>query len=352
MSANAETVTQGAQGGHQVTLRFADEVEHQVQVAHGQSVLAAALAQGVPLISQCESGSCGTCIARVCDGDVRMNSKKQTALLSSEREEGYRLTCQAFAEADSVLELDYPSTLGEQTAEQSEAEITELEWLSSNVVRLALTLPDDQPFEFWPGQYARLRIPGTEEWRSYSMSSAPGEAPRVEFLIRILESGAMSDYLRGQATVGDHMEVEGPHGAFYLREPEGPLVMVAGGTGLAPMMSMLDTVRVQGSRAPKTMLSFGCATPDNLFHGDELELRCFWMNKLEVRTSVDHAPEDYTGRVGTPVDALQAEDVATPGTTAYLCGPPPMIEAARERLIELGLPADRIFAEQFTPSAE
>ena len=123
--------------------------------------------------------------------------------------------------------------------------------------------------------------------------------------------------------------------------------MVAGGTGLAPMMSMLDHIRAQSGIKPPILLSFGCKDAGSLFHRDELDLRALWMPTLDLRVSVDDGPDDDpTLRIGNPVTAVRPEDIDNE-TVAYLCGPPTMIEAAHSHLINLGVRADRIYAEQF-----
>ena len=127
--------------------------------------------------------------------------------------------------------------------------------------------------------------------------------------------------------------------------------MIAGGTGLAPLLSMLDTLRERAGPAPPVVLGFGCNAVEELFFLDELELRAFWMPSLAVRTAVMTAPEaGFDGRVGDAVSLIDLRDLERPGLMAYLCGPPGMIEAARARLVAGGLPSERIRAEQFRPS--
>jgi ferredoxin-NADP reductase len=127
--------------------------------------------------------------------------------------------------------------------------------------------------------------------------------------------------------------------------------MVAGGTGLAPMLAMLDTLRSRPGPKPPILLCFGCNSARDLFHLDELELRRFWMPNLATRVALmEPPPSGFEGRTGTALSLLDDADLARDGVTAYLCGPPPMIEAARERLLGAGIPADRILAEHFRPT--
>lgn len=340
---------------HKIVVQFADGVDFDFTTDGETRVLDAALAADVPILKQCQSGSCGTCVATVTEGEMEMVTGTAVALLPSEVKQGMRLTCQSVARSDCTLSISYPSSVGETEATEGMAEVLEAAWLSDNVVKLTLEMPEDWEGSFEPGQYMQLQVPGTDQWRSFSMSSPPAALPEVEFIVRILEQGgAMSDYLRERVQPGDMMQVEGPFGQFVLRDGDGPRIMIAGGTGLSPMMSMLDYLRkAKKGKKPPIVLSFGTATQANLFHTDELELRQFWMRNLECRISLDNGPApDDEIRIGNPVSAITAEDVAEPGTTAYLCGPPSMIDAAREHLIGLGLPADAIFAEQFVASGE
>ena len=161
----------------------------------------------------------------------------------------------------------------------------------------------------------------------------------------------MSTYLKEQAEVDQVLTLTGPYGAFFLREEHkrAPHIFVAGGTGLAPILSIIDTIRQSSGVKPKMLLSFGCATPEALFCLDDIQLREQWLPSLESRICVDHGAKEghYPGN---PVSPLQETDVTDPNTVAYLCGPQPMIDGATSRLIELGVKAENIFAEQFVAS--
>lgn len=336
-----------------VTLRFQDGVEKHVAVAQGQTILDAAKKDGVRLVHQCLTGSCGTCVCKVVSGTVRMNTGRGTSLLPSEHAEGLRLTCTSFADTDSIVALDYASTLlDDAQPELYRASVAGKEWVASNVVKLTLQLPKDAYFDFRSGQYVRLRVPGTDAWRSYSMASTVNDLPRVDLLLRVLDNGAMSGYLRDQCKVGDEMEMEGPYGMFYWRPSKAQHIMIAGGTGLAPMLAMLDQIRAISGKKPKVLLSFGCATEENLFCLEELEVRAAWMPTLKNRISVSSPQPGYTGLVGNPVGVITAQDIVDPEAVAYLCGPPAMIEAARAHLESIGVKRENIYAEHFSASAE
>ena len=347
--------------GTPVTLRFEDGVEKHIVVAPGEFVLDAAFRHGIPLVSQCRSGICSTCVATVLEGDLAPAPGRAVALLASEVAEGRRLLCVSHARAPSVIREHYPSTLIDQLdpdrapAQEAPATIqataAAIEWPAATVGKLTLELDDGAEFDFQSGQYVRLKVPGTEQWRSYSIASAPRDLPRLEFLVRIIPAGAMSQYLRTRARVGDLLELEGPRGAFVLRPRRAAHLFVAGGTGLAPILSLLDATRRQpGPRAP-SLLSFGCSSAEDFFYRDELEIRQWWMPELRVRMSGGLSANTASGLLrGNPVDAIAAGDIGGAESDAYLCGPPLMIEAARRRLAELGVNPARIYAERFVAS--
>ncbi len=336
---------------HQVTLRFADGATHTVLTEDGRSVLDAALQAGAPLIHQCHSGSCSSCIATLCEGSAVTQAGATTSLLSSEYAAGQRLLCVTRAQSDCVFELPYTSTAGQIAPVTAHAFVDGIERIASNVMKLTLELAEGDWLDFRPGQYLQVEIPGSETVRSYSPSSIAADLPRLELLVRLLPGGAMSSWLEGGAKPDDVVKIKGPYGAFFLREDHrrAKHIFVAGGTGLAPVLSMVDGIRQWGGRKPPMLLSFGCAVPEALFCLDELELRRQWLPTLETRISVDRGAQ---GDVlsGSPVAALRESDVTNADTVAYLCGPQPMIDAATRRLIELGVPPEHIYSEQFVAS--
>jgi benzoate/toluate 1,2-dioxygenase reductase subunit len=332
-----------------IRLRFRDGVERAIAAAPGESVLVAALRDGVPLVHQCESGSCGTCIARLTEGTTETLPGRALALLAGEIRDGFRLTCSVAAATDCAFQFDYPSALLEGARPAVvRAAVAGLDWVARSVAQLDLELEPDADFGFESGQYVRVRVPGTDAWRSYSMSTTPKELPRLRLLVRHIPGGVMSEWLRAGCAPGRLVEIEGPMGSFGLYPAKGPHIMVAGGTGLAPMLAMLDTLRLRPGAKPTVVLCFGCNTADDLFYLDEIELRAFWMPTLTTRIALMERPAGgFDGKIGTAVSLLEDGDCVHPGTAAYLCGPPAMIEAGRRRLMDAGLPPAAIHAEQF-----
>lgn len=335
---------------HRVEFRFADGVTRSLDMSSGANILDAGLEEGLPLLHQCRSGSCSSCIATLVAGDAVRQAGTSSTLLRSEYEAGHRLLCQTAPAGDCVFDLSYESSVGAAAARTVNAFVNSVERVASNVVKLTLELADGDWLTFRPGQFVQIAVPGTDAVRSYSPASAPETLPVLEFYIRLLPGGKMSNWLTETAAPDQVIQLTGPFGAFYLREKiRAPHILIAGGTGLAPILSIVDALRGQSGRKPPMLLSFGCLNPEALFGLSEIGLRRQWLPTLEARISVDQqASGDLL--LGNPVAALRAEDCADPDSVAYLCGPPPMIEAARQRLEEFGLRPENIFAEQFVAS--
>ena len=333
-----------------VRLQFTDGQVREFVAGAGQTVLDAGLLAGMPLLHQCRSGSCGACVATLLAGEIDTRSGTGSTLLPSEIARGQRLLCKSEASTDCTFQLAYAPEVGTLSPARVHAFVNELDRLSDDVVRLTLELAEDNWLEFRAGQYLRLKIPGTSEWRSYSPSSISNDLPRVEFLVRLIPGGTMSTWLAERCQIDDVLELEGPFGQFFLREPcRAPHIFIAGGTGIAPVMAMLHTIRRQGGVKPHVLVSFGCRSETSLFGESELELFAHWLPKFTSRISVEMTISSQR-RLGNALTALGAEDFAHPNATVYVCGPPAMVEGARTLLQGWGVEPERIHSELFLPS--
>jgi ferredoxin-NADP reductase/ferredoxin len=308
----------------------------------------AAKRQGINWPIDCAEGVCGTCKCRIISGSVAPGFYTDDALTQEEAEAGYALGCQAKAQTDLVLALRMPvaQLRRNKVAPTLPGRIERIDPVAQNTVHLTLTL--NEAIDFLPGQYAKLKTPGTDVWRSYSFTSIPARN-ELSFLIRLLPAGAMSDYLRN-AQVGDTLEMTAPHGIFFMRPNAGQSVLIAGGTGLGPMLSMLQTAADNASNT---------ARPMQLLYGvnDVAELACLDMldavkQKLtNFSWSISVASEDSSYRRGFATDLLDDFKTDVDATTFYLCGPPPMIETGRAKLNAMGVSEDKIVFEKFIPSS-
>jgi len=337
--------------GQTAKLRFADDVTREIEVAPGTTLLKAALEAGVRLDHQCLSGTCGTCVCRLVCGAGTNLPGRSVCLLPGEVAEGYRLACSVVPTGDTEWQFDYPSTITDDSAiARHVAAVEGLRMVSDSVFELSMSRMDSAA-SFLAGQYVRITLPDGSA-RSISMSSAPQDLPDLRFLIRYLPGGVLSEHLKTRCRPGDILELEGPMGSFVLPSEAGPKIFIAGGTGLAPILSMLDHLRHAGTARSPMVLCFGVGREADCFYKQELELRQFWMPKLTLRLACDERSPtvaDPDLRTGSVVSLIEPADIG-PDSTAFVCGPPAMIAAASDRLNSLGLPAERLIVERFNPS--
>lgn len=321
-----------------------------------QNLLAAAALANIVLPAQCGQGNCGTCYAEVSHGDFTLGKHNANALSQDQAEAGGTLLCCTFPK--SAMRLTVPfnhdrimlSAIPIRTAR-----ITTLESVGENTLRLELQLLADEDgsvaANFEPGQFMELEVPGLSIKRAYSLANTPNWDGRLEFLIRLQAGGLFSGWLREQAAVGQTLLVHGPKGAFGLNESGlRPRWFLAGGTGLAPMLSMLRRMAEFQEPHP-AKLYFGANRIADLFCLSELTALQTELPQLQVVYCVWQAEPDWQGFTGTPVDAL-AQDLACAAQLPdiYLCGPPGLIDAAVAAAKSHGVPDTQVFSERFLPS--
>jgi benzoate/toluate 1,2-dioxygenase reductase component len=247
---------------HRVALAFEDGVTRFVTCAEDQTVTDASYRARINIPMDCRDGVCGTCKAFCESGEFDRGSYLEEALASDEERAGYVLTCQLKPRSDLVLQIASTSAVARTGAATHHGTVTGLDRLSPTTVALTIEIPDRAELAFLPGQYVNIAIPGTSEERSYSFSNGPdGEA--LTFLVKLIPGGVMSSWLTDRARVGDDISFTGPHGSFFLREADSPLLLLAGGTGLAPILSILRALDAAGSTRPMHLV-YGATTDDDV----------------------------------------------------------------------------------------
>jgi len=325
-----------------VTLLFADGASHRLAVPCGGSLMDAAREAGLNLLTDCANGQCGTCTAQLVSGTVQMDDYDAAVLPDADRAGGAVLPCVCKVNAPCAIEFPYDATeaLSEEPAPMA-AQVTAIEQVASDIVRLELQVAQDVVFE--PGQYVRIQPAGCDVSRSYSMANAPG-MNRLEFFIRSVPGGAFSQWLAG-AQVGDAVQLSAPHGTFFLRDEDRPRLFVAGGTGVAPFLSMLRSMATKPG-AQRTTFVIGARTPGHLFAMDELKRLGAQLQGMDLQIAVEQ--DGGAGcHTGYPTDLIH-KLALDPSTRVYLCGPPPMVEAGRRAAEAAGLPRADVLCERFT----
>ncbi len=325
------------------------QVGRRIPVAEGQSILLAALEAGVPYPHGCRSGRCGSCKSHLVNGDVEIGKHSPFALTDEEKAEGLVLACRSVPTGDVTVEWLDDAYVAKPSAAQ-DAEVVSVQAMTHDIVALHLRLADRVAFRFAAGQYLSLTIPGAPS-RNYSMASRPDEE-LIELHVRAVPGGQTSTRIHSELKAGDMVRIEGPTGAAYLREAHpGPIVAIAGGSGLAPVKSIVETALHGGSDVP-IHLYFGVRAERDLYlvdHFRELERRFANLTFVPVLSQDDAAG----WRQGFVTDALTADHATLAGAKAYVAGPPTMVDAAWAALSARGVLASDIHADVFfTPQAE
>lgn len=331
-----------------------------------EDVITAGLRNNVILMSECRKGTCTTCRVLCTDGSFELGSGVNVYSLPPEdQEEGYTLLCQTYPRSDLTAELPYGMdrvTFGSTRLDRERpllVEVASLRHWTEYVVSLNLRLlPEEsgpQSFPFQPGQYINLRVPDTDKWRSYSMANCPGwpKSGRpgdtvVELMIRLLEDGAFSRYLRSFAKIGDRLDMRGPFGTFGLHPSEGrPRYFVGGSTGLAPLVSMLRSLALKGDAAPSRLI-FGMRSREYFFYEEDLAEIARELPSLRLDLALESVHPGWTGRQGNVAEALRAVLEETGDEPdLYICGPGPMVESVVHLCEKRGVPPKRIHTESY-----
>jgi methane monooxygenase component C len=332
---------------HQIQLSFEGQPFASIACREDEDVITAALRQNLLLLSDCRAGTCGTCRARVEDGEpVDLLEHSPHALSERDAEEGWVLCCRLRPASDLALDFDYPSDrIARFEAGLRRGVVVGIERCNTNVMRLVVrTLAAQEPLSWQPGQYMRLQFGESGPARAYSMANLPSAARELEFFIKLLPDGQFSRALDGLPGPGGAISLQGPFGNFKLQPGDSAPVFVAGGTGLAPILALL---RELAESRPQTSaaLIFGVASESGLFASSELAQLRARLPNLETICVWD--PQ------ATAVDALARylsprADAAV--RSYYLCGPAAMLASARELLHSLGVPASSVHQEAFIPS--
>lgn len=329
---------------YKIALNFEDGVTRIIDCEPDEKVSDAAFRQRINVPMDCRDGVCGTCKCRAERGAYELGFYLEDAMTEAEAAEGMVLTCQMMPKSDCVIAVPASSLACKTGAQTVAATVAGVEALSETSFRLRVALPGPMPF--LPGQYVNVQVPGTGATRAYSFSSHP-EATEASFLIRNIPGGLMSGYL-ARAQVGDRMDLTGPMGAFYLRPVMRPQVFLAGGTGLAPFLAMLEQIATTGADQP-IRLYYAVTRDADLVELDRLESLAARIPLLEI-VAIVADPASAHPEKGYVTDHLSAADLWDGAADVYLCGPPPMVEAVRRHLAGLGVAPASFLFEKFNPS--
>ncbi|WAP54837.1 benzoate 1,2-dioxygenase electron transfer component BenC [Streptomyces sp. S465] len=331
----------------QVALNFEDGITRFIDCRPDETVAEASYKARINIPLDCRDGACGTCKSLCESGRYDGGDYIDEALSDDEAAAGYCLPCQMTPHSDLVLRIPSSSAAAKTGAAAHTATVTDIRRHSAGTVEFALEVDDRDALDFLPGQYVNVAVPGTDQARSYSFSSGPDQR-QISFLVRTVPGGAMSEYLGERARPGDRVEFTGPMGSFYLREITRPALLLAGGTGLAPLLSMLEGLTRKPPAHPVHLL-YGVTTDQDLVHLDTLE------DYAEVIPgfTFDHCVADAASTArnkGFVTGLMDASTLHDGDVDVYLCGPPAMVEAVRGHIAALGVTPASFHYEKFTPA--
>ncbi len=307
-----------------------------------ETVLLAALRSGVAFPNNCRVGGCATCKCKLTHGHVKQLTDSSYVLSAEELKTGFILGCQSVPKSDISIEVDLTATRSRQIAGTIVAQTK----ITPDITELEIELAE--PLDYKGGQYANLTLASHKELtRPYSFATkADQQGLKVKFFVRETPGGQLSGIINRQSLVGNGVVVDGPLGNFYLRESSRPILLIAGGSGLAPIMALLEEGLANGVSRPARLL-FGARTMVDLYCKDEIDqIAKLWKGNFEYFPVLSDEPPD-SGWQG--MRGLVSEFIPTDASVqAYLCGPPAMIDESVKQLTRIGVPKEEVFADRFT----
>ena len=322
-----------------------------------ETLLAAAIRQGIGLPYGCKDGACGSCKCKMLEGTVTHGAHQLKALTAEEEASGFILTCCGVAHSDVVLESRQVTDESAFPIRKMPVRVTSLQRASIDVMVIRLQLPASDMMKYHAGQYVEFLLRDGDR-RSYSMANAPHtqtETPGLELHIRHMAGGKFTEHVFGAMKEKEILRIEGPYGSFFLREDsDKPLVLLASGTGFAPLKALIEHMQHKNITRP-AVLYWGARRPADLYMHDWMQAKVAEMPHLRyIPVISDALPEDHwTGRTGFVHQAVLEDFSDLSGHQVYACGAPIVVESARDAYSALaGLPAEEFFADAFTTEAD
>lgn len=332
-----------------IALNFEDGVSRFINCQPTETVADAAVRQGINVPIDCREGACGTCKCHVESGSFSIGDYVEDALSKEEAAKGYSLACQMRPKSDCVVSILASAAMCNTKQVPYQTTVRKVEQLSDSTFSLVLEGADLAKLAFLPGQYMNMTVPGHDEHRSYSFSSLVTDGA-VSFLIRNVPGGLMSGILANQLRQGDAITLNGPLGSFYLRDIRRPVLMLAGGTGLAPFLAMLDKIAASGGSAYPVHLIYGVNTDRDVVELERIERFASRIPNFSYAICVVDAGSSHP-RKGYVTHHIEPAHLNDGNVDIYLCGPPPMVEAVAQYLREREIQSASFLFEKFAPSA-
>ncbi len=326
-----------------------------LDVAMGNTILAAALAAGVPYPHGCQSGNCGACKSRLHAGEIEMSPYSDYALTDAEKGSGLVLACRAVPWSDCEVSWLEPDEVVAHPLRKLHCKVTALDRMTHDIIRARLSIKAGGPFNFTAGQYARVHFADLPP-RDYSMANLPPDGNagdgEIEFHIRAVTGGGVSTFVQNDLKVGDDVRVVGPYGISYLRAKHtGPIVALAGGSGLAPVKSIVESALAAGAEQPIHMY-FGVRAEQDVYLEDHFQDLAAKHDNFTFEIVLSEPDGDTERRTGFLVDIVGDDFTDLDGAKAYLAGPPIMVETCAGKLKDISVRNEDCHADAFYTEAE
>lgn len=331
---------------------------HSFEAKEDEFILDAALRNGISLPYGCRSGSCGTCLGKVISGEIKYPEGLPLTLMEHEHEEGKAIFCVSVAKSDLVLEVKEVSSDADIDIKMLPARVTSLRKLSSDVMELSLKLPESERLAFRAGQYIEI-IQRDKSRRAFSLANSPANDKVLELHIRHVEGGKFTNIVFNEMKEKAILRFEGPFGSFYIRDKSNrPLILVAGGTGFAPIKAMIEQL-IEAIDTRPIHLYWGVRTKADLYRDDLATKWAFQHKHIKYIPvlSADDEQEDskqnsWQGRTGFVHDAVIDDFKDLSEFDVYMAGPPVMIDSAQKGFIAQNLPEEQLFSDSFVYAEE
>ncbi len=332
---------------HQIRIAGSDAL---IDCAADRNILDACIGAGLPMPYNCRSGECGECIATVKAGQVEELPGADPAVFTDlDRAEGRILTCMCFPRSNLEIAVALRDGVAAPKIERVNAAVERIHWHGPDIAEIEVSTP--WPLDYRAGQYFDWKIPGIEPDRSFSAANRPG-SETIVFHVRIYPGGAASTYVKDRLSSGGVIEIEGPYGHFGLTENDWrPAFLIAGGTGMAPIRALLDDAFARGD-SRQLRYFYGARSQSDLYCLEDMAGWASAHGNFSFTPALSDEPErsSWGGARGLITEVLEAEMGDAFGAEAYLCGPPPMIDAAIPILLAAGLDEHDIYYDKFTPA--
>ena len=335
---------------YNIALQFEDGVTRFINCNENEKLSDAAYRQKINIPLDCRDGACGTCRGLCESGqyDLPESSYIEDALSSEDAAKGYILACQMKPKSDCVIKIPASSEVCKTGIGSFPGKLAEVKKLSDSTIGFSIELDNSDSLNFLPGQYVNVEIPGTKETRSYSFSSPPG-SKFASFVVRNVPNGKMSTYLSAQAQPGQEISFSGPYGSFYLRPITRPVLMLAGGTGIAPFLSMLDVIEQKGANHPVNMV-FGVTNDIDLVAIEQLDRIKDKVPNFSYKTCVADESSQHPLK-GYVTQHIHSDWLNSGDVDIYLCGPVAMVDAVKSWLDKEGIKPANFLFEKFSATA-